>query len=138
MVPHSWNFFFRKTLLKIFCAFILCQRERKRHWVVRITRPCVFRFCAVNHFILWSRRPWVSKHHSDCVRSEIYFKEIVLNTRLDLNHSFFLNLVCEFLIICKFLLIYIKYLFITFTYHIYLCYCLFLDLCIIHFILSQK
>ena len=28
------------------------------------------------------------------------------NIRLDLNHSFFTHLVCEFLIICKFLLIY--------------------------------
>ena len=88
----------------------------------------MLRFCTVDHFILGGRRPWVSKHHSDCVRGEISFKEIVSNIRLDLNHSFFTHLVCEFLIICRFLYIYIQYLFITFAYHIYLCYCLFLDM----------
>ena len=112
MVPHSWIFFFfRKTLIvRIFCAFILCQRERKRHWVVRRARPCVLRFHVVDHFILGGRRPWVSKHHSDCVRGEICFKEIMSNTRLDLNHSSFMHLVCEFLIICRFLLKSIQYL----------------------------
>ena len=63
----------------------MCQRERNMHWVVRRARPCMLRFCAVDYFILRGRRPWVSKHHSDCVRSEICFKEIVSNTRLDLN-----------------------------------------------------
>ena len=116
MVPHSWNFFFRKTLLKIFCAFILCQRERKRHWVVRKAWPCVLRFHVADHFILGGRHLWVSKYHSDCVRGEICFKEIVLNTRLDLNDSSFMHLVCEFLTICRFLLKYIQYLFIAFTY----------------------
>ena len=103
--------------------FILCQRERKRHWVVRRTRPCELCFCAVDHFILGGRRPWVSKHHSDCMRGEICFKEIVSNTRLNLNHSFFTHLVYEFLIICRFffflevqiyLYIYSNYLFIYF------------------------
>ena len=138
MVPHSWNFFFRKTLLKIFCAFILCQRERKRHWVVRKARPCVLRFHVADHFILGGRHLWVSKHHSDCVRGEICFKEIVLNTRLDLNDSSFMHLVCEFLTICRFLLKYIQYLFIALVYHIYLYYCLYLDLCVVPFTLSQK
>jgi len=32
------------------------------------------------------------------VRGEIYFKEIVSNTRIDLYHSSFTHLVCEFLI----------------------------------------
>ena len=82
--------------------FILCQRERKRHWVVRKARPCELCFRAVDHFILGGRRPWVSKHHSDCIRGEICFKEIVSNTRLNLNHSFFTHLVYEFLIICRF------------------------------------
>ena len=40
------------------------------------------------------------------IRGEICFKEIVSNTRLDLNHSSFTHLACEFLIICKYLLIY--------------------------------
>ena len=110
------------------CIFILCQRERKRHWVVRRARPCVLRFHAVNHFILGGRRLWVSKYHSDCVMGEICFKEIVSNTRLDLNHLSFTHFVYEFLIICRFLLIYVQYLFIVFVYHIYLCYCLCLDL----------
>ena len=90
----------------IFVHFILYQRERKRHWVVRRAWPCVFRFCAVDHFILRDKRLWVSKHHSNCVWGKIYFKYIVSNIRLDLNHSSFTHLVCEFLIICKFLLIY--------------------------------
>ena len=32
-------------------------------------------------------------------------------------------------LVLDFCLIYIQYLFIAFTYHIYLCYCLFLNLC---------
>ena len=70
--------------------------------------------------------------------AKIYFKEIMSKTRLDLNCSSFTYLVCEFLVIYRFLFIYIQYLFIAFTYHIYLCYCLFLGLCIISFTLSQK
>ena len=63
-------------------------------------------FRAVDHFILGGRRSWVSKHHGDCVRGEICFKEIMSNTRLDLNHLSFTHLVCKFLINCRFLLIY--------------------------------
>ena len=98
---------FHKTLqVRIFlCIHFMSKRERKRHWVFRKVRPCVLRFHAVNYFILRDIRLWVSKHHSNCVRGEIYFKEIVSNTRLDLNHSFFTHLICEFLIICRFLLI---------------------------------
>ena len=126
----------------ILCISFLCQRERERHWVVQKAQPCVLRFCVVNHFILRGRRSWVSKHRNDCVRGEICFKEIVSNTRLDLNHSFFTHLVCEFLIICRFLYIYIyiyiQYLFIVLVYHIYLCYCLYLDLCVVSFCLIIK
>ena len=118
--------------------FILCQREIKKHWVVLRARPCMLHFRAVDHFILEGKRPWVSKYHNDCVRGKICFKEIVSNTRLDLNHSSFTHLVCEFLIIYRFLLIYIQYLFIALVYHIYLCYCLYLDLCVVPFALSQK
>ena len=112
IIFHSPSFIkitFEKTLpVIIFCAFfILCQRERKRHWVVRKARPYMLRFHIVDHFILGGRRSWVSKHHSDCVMSEICFKEIMANTRIDMNHSLFTHLVCEFLIICRFLLIYI-------------------------------
>ena len=46
-------------------------------------------FSCWKSFILGGRRPWVSKHHSDCVRGEICFKEIVSNTRFDLNCSSF-------------------------------------------------
>ena len=67
--------------------FILCQKERKRHWVVHRARPCVLCFRAVDYFILGGRRSWVSKHYNNCVRGEICFKEIVSNTRLDLNCS---------------------------------------------------
>ena len=136
---HEKEFFLRKIfLVRYFWAVILCQRERKRHWVVRRARSCVLRFCAIDHFILGGKRPWVSKHDNDYVRGEICFKEIVSKTRLDLNYSFFTYLVCEFLIICRFILIYIQYLFIALVYLIYLCYCLYLDLCVIPFSLSQK
>ena len=37
-----------------------------------------------------------------CVRGEICFKEIVSNTRPDLNHLSFTHLVCELLIIYRF------------------------------------
>ena len=94
----------------IFVHFILCQREKKRHWIVHRAWLCVIRFRAVDHFILGGRRPWVSKHRSDYVRGKICFKEIVLNTKLDLNHPSFMHLVYEF------------------VYHIYLCYCLYLNL----------
>ena len=123
-------FFFRKTLIvRIFCAFILCQRERKRHWVVCRARPCVLRFRVVDHFILGGRRPWVSKHHSDCVRGEICFKEIMSNTRLDLNHSSFMHLVCEFLIICRFLLIYIIYFYYFCLSHLFVLLLIFRSVC---------
>ena len=130
IVPYPWKRTFRKNFPSenIFVHFILCQRERKRHWVVHRAWHCVIHFCAIDHLILGGRHSWVSKYHSDCVRVEICFKEIVLNTRLDLNYSCFTYLICEFLIIYKFLLIYIQY----------LCYCLFSDLCIIPFTLSQK
>ena len=72
----------------------------------------MLRFHVVDHFILGGRWPLVSKHHSDCVKGEICLKEIVSNTRLDLNHLFFTHLVCEFLIICRFLLIYIYLIFV--------------------------
>ena len=49
----------------------------------------MLRFRDVDHFILGSSRPQFSKHHSDCVRGEICFKEIESNTRLDLNCSSF-------------------------------------------------
>ena len=90
----------------------MCQRERKRHWVVRRVWPCVLRFCAVDHFILRGRHLWVLKHHSDYVRGKICFKEIVLNTKLNLIHSSFMHLVCKFLIILHFLL-YMQYIFIV-------------------------
>ena len=91
IVPHSWKILFRKNSPSenICCSFILCQRERKRHWVVCRAQSCVFHFCAVNYFILGGRRSRVSKHHNDCVRGEICFKEIVSNTRLNLNCSSF-------------------------------------------------
>ena len=113
IIFHSPSFIkmllFHKTLqVRIFlCIHFMSKRERKRHWVFRRVRPCVLRFHAVNYFILRDIRLWVSKHHSNCVRGEIYFKEILSNTRLDLNHSFFTHLIYEFLIICRFQLIYI-------------------------------
>ena len=41
------RFFQRKLSQWDFCSFILCQRERKRHWVVRRARPWVLLLCAV-------------------------------------------------------------------------------------------
>ena len=86
----SWKRLFRKTLpVRLLCAFILCQRERKRHWIVRRAQPCVLHFRAEDHFILGGRCPRVSRYLSDCVKGEICFKKIVSNTRLDLNCSSF-------------------------------------------------
>ena len=52
------NELLEKTLpVRIFCAFILCQRERKRHCVVRRARPCVLRFRAIDNFIQGAKRP---------------------------------------------------------------------------------
>ena len=114
---HEKELFLRKNSpVRIFCAFILFQRERKRHWVVRRAQPCVLHFCAVDHFILGGRRPWVSKHRSNCVRGEICFKEIVSNTKLDLNHSSFTHLVFEFLIYLQIF----SYIYSVFVY----CFCL--------------
>ena len=45
-------------------------------------------------------------YHKNLMNHYIRFKEIVSNTKLDLNHPSFMHLVCEFLIICRFLLIY--------------------------------
>ena len=50
----------------------------------------------------------------------------------------FTHLICKPLIICRFLFIYIQYLFITFAYQFYLCYCLLLNLCFVPFALLQK
>ena len=144
IIIHNPSFMkttFQKTTLQVIiflCIHFVSEREKETLSSLQSTsaRPCVLRFHVVNHFILGGICPWVSKHHSDCVRDKICFKEIVSNTRLNMIHSSFIHLVYEFLIICKFLLLYIQYIFITFVYHIYLCYYLFLDLCIIPFTLS--
>ena len=121
--------FFEKTLpVRIFCTFILCQRERKRHWVVRRARPCLLRFCAVDHFIL-GKSLWASKHHNDCVRGEICFKEIMSNIGLDLNHSFFTHLVCEFLIICRFLSIYSVFVYFSCLSYLFIVLLIFRSVC---------
>ena len=75
--------------MRIFFAFILSQRERKRHWVVHRAQPCVLHFHVIDHFIRGSRRLWVLKHYIDCVKGEICFKEIVSNTKFDMNYSSF-------------------------------------------------
>ena len=97
--------------VRIFWAFsFLCQKERKKHWVVRRARLCVLCLRTVNHFILKGRCLWVSKYHSDCVRGEICFTEIMSNTRLHPNHSSFTHLIGEFfnyLQISSFIYIYI-------------------------------
>ena len=48
-----------------------------------------------------------SQSITDCVKGEICFKEIVSNIRLDLNHSSFMHLVSELLIICRFFYLFI-------------------------------
>ena len=124
---------------EIFMHSFLCQREKKRHWVVCRTRPCVLRFRAEDHFILGGKRPRVSKHHNDCVRGEICFKEIVSNTRLDLNCSSFHAFgLWVFNYLQIYFYTYIQYLFIAFAYQFYLCYCLLLNMCFVPFTLSQK
>ena len=60
-----------------------------------------------------------SQSTTNCVRGEICFKKIVSNTRLDLIHSSFTQLVCEFLIICKFLLIYTVSIYCFYLSHLF-------------------
>ena len=122
------NFFWKKLSQRenIF-VHSFWVRERKKHKVVCRKRTLCF------FFVLWiilSQEADVRESQSttNCVRGKIYFKEIVSNTRLDLNCLSFTHLVCKLLIICRFLLIYIQYLFVVFAYHIYLYYCLYLDL----------
>ena len=86
---HEKELFRENSPSEIFVHSFLCQRERKRHWVVHRARPCVLLFRVEDHFILGGKRPRVSKHHSESMRGKICFKEIVSNTRLDLNCSSF-------------------------------------------------
>ena len=136
--------FSEKTLLVriLFVHSFLCQREREKHWVVRRARPCVLRFRAVDHFILGGKHPRVSKHHSDCVKGEICFKEIVSNTRLDLNYSSFHAFglwVFNYLQISSHIYIYIYSVFVYCSCLLYLfVFFLYLDLCVVPFALSQK
>ena len=69
--------FSKKTLLVRFLFIHSCQRERKRHWVVRRARPWVLLLHVVYHFILGGKRPRVLKHHNKSVRGEICFKKIM-------------------------------------------------------------
>ena len=117
--------------------FILYQRERKRHCVVCKARHCVLRFLVVDHFILGGRSLWVSKHHPDYVRGEICFKEIVSNTRLDLNHSSFMHLICEFLIICRFLLIYTVSIYCVCLLHLFVLLLIFRFVCCFFYFITK-
>ena len=91
-------------------------------------------FISVLQIILsWKADVGKSQSTTDCVRSEICFKEMVSNTRLDLNHLSFKHLVCEFLIICRFLFIYLLLLLITF-----ICVIACIQICMLFFLVNHK
>ena len=132
-IPHSRKKTFEKLFQrKNFVHSFESKREKETQSSSQSMDLVCF-FSVLQIILSWEADIHESQSITNCVRVEIYFKEIVSNTRLDLYHSFFTHLVCEFLIICKLLLIYIQYLFIIFVYHIYLCYCLYLDLYVIPF-----
>ena len=103
-----------------------CIRERKKHSIVRRAQTlCASSPCCR---LFYSRRQISVSLKAGCVRRKICFKEIVLNTRLDLIHSSFTHLVCQFIIIWRFFFyiysIYLLFLPITSIYviaYIYIC-----------------
>ena len=97
----------------------------------------MFRFRTRDHFILGGRRLWVSKHHSDCVRGEICFKEIVSNTRLDLNHSSFSIWSVNFLIICKFFFIYTVSIYCVCLSHLFVLLLIFKSICCLFYFITK-
>ena len=108
------------------------KREKKIQSSMQSTNLVCF-FFVLQIILYWEVDVHESQSTIDCVRSNICFKEIVSNTKLDLNHLSFVHLVCEFLIICRFLLIY------TYTIFIY-CFCLlylFVLLLIFRFVCSS-
>ena len=98
----------------------------------------MFCFRDVYHFILEGRRLCVSKHHNDYVRDEIYFKEIVSNTRLDLNHLSFTYLVYEFLIIYKFLLTYTVSIYYFYLSHLFVLLFIFRHVCYSFYLITKQ
>ena len=128
IVIHSWNKNFSEKTLQVrnFDSFILCQRERKRHWVVRRARPWVLLLRVVWSF--YPRRQtstslkapqWKCERRNllqgDCVKHKTWSQLFILSRIVHpLKH-----LICEFSVICRFLIIYIQYLYITFTYYIH-------------------
>ena len=62
----------------------------------------------------------------------------MLNTGLDLNYSFFTNLVCEFLIICKFLLIYIFNICLLLLSITSICVITYSNICVLFLLLYHK
>jgi len=71
----------------------------------------------------------VSLKAPQIVSGEICFKKILSNTRLDLNHSFFVHLICEFLIICRFLLIYLAYFYCFCLLHLFVLLLIIISIC---------
>ena len=119
-VNHSPSFMKNNFLEKLFqrenwVCIHLSQRERKRHRVVcRVRTLCACSPCCRSFYDVRG-----SQSTTNCVRGEICFKKIVSNTRLDLIHSSFMQLVCEFLIICKFLLIYTVSIYCFYLSHLF-------------------
>ena len=72
--------------------------------------------------LFWEANVHESQSITDYVRGEICFKEIMLNIRLDLYHSPFTHLVCEFLIILQIFF---------YIYSIYLLFLSIISICVI-------
>ena len=105
----------------------LSQRERKKHSIVRRARTlCAFSPCCRSFY---SRRQTFVSLKAGCVRGKICFKEIVSNTRLDLIHSSFTHLVCQFIIIWRFLFIYTVSIYYFCLLHLFMLSLIFRSVC---------
>ena len=112
---HKKNYFSENSPGENILCISFCVKERERN-IEQFTEHGLVCFVSMLQIILyWEADIREFQSTTDYVRDEIYFKEIVSNTRLYLNHLSFTHLVCEFLIICRFHLIY--------TISIY-CFCL--------------
>ena len=94
------NFFGKNSPREKIFLCIHFESERERN--IELVATLHF-FFVLQIFLSQEVDVYQSQNTTICVRVEIYFKEIVSNTRLDLNHLSFTHLVCKLLIICRFL-----------------------------------
>ena len=99
---------------KIFVHSFESKREKETQSSLQST-DIVYFFSVLQIILSWEADIYESQSTIDCVRNEIYFKEIVSNTILYLNYSSFTHLVYGFF----------NYLQISYIYTIFIhCFCL--------------